>query len=523
MQPSSSDIRTPTDSAEDRSHSWTLVAVCATTFMLLVDITIVNVALPSIQRRLNASLTGLQWVVDAYALTLAALILTAGALADRYGRRLVFTAGIVVFSTASFLCGIAWNIASLDIARAIQGIGGAALFATALALIGAEYSGAARGRAIAIWGSTVGLAVASGPLLGGILTDAFSWRWIFFVNVPIGAAATWIAVTKVRESRDPHARRADVAGLVTLAGSLFLIVFALLRGNNAGWASAQIIGSLVAGVALLVAFVIVELRQERPMLDISLFRRPVFLGVQLSTFCLGAGMFALFPFLSIYLQDIDGASPLSAGLRFLPITVFVFLVPLLTRGLSARTPMWVLLAVSLAIVSAGILLMEVISVGSSWTALLPGFVVAGIGIGLANPTIAGAALRVVDPTRTGMAAGISNTCRIGGLAVGVAGLGAILQQRVGERLTSAGVHTRGLASAVSSSGLRAAHGRVSLEHIANVAFVSGFRLVLLIGCVTVFLGSLAAAVLVRRGATEAPSTVPASSPGYGGSLGSEGR
>src|SRR5262249_42892253 len=169
--------------AEQRSQRWTLVAVCATTFMLLVDITIVNVALPSIQRRLHASLTGLQWVVDAYAITLAALILTAGALADRYGRRLVFTSGIVVFGIASLLCGIAWNVASLDIARAIQGIGGAALFATALALIGAEYSGAARGRAIAIWGSTVGLAVASGPLIGGILTDALSWRWIFFVNV----------------------------------------------------------------------------------------------------------------------------------------------------------------------------------------------------------------------------------------------------------------------------------------------------------------------------------------------------
>src|SRR5262245_61431489 len=285
--------------AEERSHRWTLIAVCATTFMLLIDITIVNVALPSIQRRLNASLTGLQWVVDAYALTLAALILTAGALADRYGRRLVFTAGILVFSTASFLCGIAWNVASLDIARALQGIGGAALFATALALIGAEYSGAARGRAIAIWGSTVGLAVASGPLLGGILTDALSWRWIFFVNVPIGVAATWIAVTKVSESRDPNAQHTDVAGLATLAGSLFLIVFALLRGNDAGWSSAQIVGSLVAGFALLVAFVLIEVHQEGPMLDVGLFRRPVVLGVQISTFCLGARMFALFPFLSI--------------------------------------------------------------------------------------------------------------------------------------------------------------------------------------------------------------------------------
>src|SRR5262245_27504264 len=219
-------------------------------------------------------------------------------------------------------------------------------------------------------------------------------------------------------------------------------------------------------------------------------------------------MFALFPFLSIYLQDIDGASPLGAGLRFLPITVFVFLVPLLTGGLAGRTPMWALLAASLAIVAAGILLMEVVSVGSSWTVLLPGFIFAGIGIGLANPTIPAAALRVVEPTRTGMAAGISNTCRIGALAVGVAGLGAVLQQRVDQDLTSAGIHANGLAAAISSSGLRAVRGRASLMHVANAAFVSGFRLVLLIGCVTVFIGSLAAAFLVRRSPAAAPSPVP---------------
>src|SRR6059058_2110697 len=174
-----------------QARRWTLVAVCATTFMLLVDITIVNVALPSVQRQLHASLTGLQWVVDAYAVTLAALILTAGALADRYGRRLVFAAGVVVFSVASFLCGAAWNVATLDIARALQGVGGAALFGTALALIGAEYRGPERAGAIAVWGSTVGLAVAAGPLLGGILTDSLGWRWVFFVNVPMGAGAVW--------------------------------------------------------------------------------------------------------------------------------------------------------------------------------------------------------------------------------------------------------------------------------------------------------------------------------------------
>jgi EmrB/QacA subfamily drug resistance transporter len=485
------------------SRRWTLVAVCATTFMLLVDITIVNVALPSVQRQLDASLTGLQWVVDAYAITLAALILTAGALADRYGRRLVFGVGVVVFSLASFLCGAAWNILALDVARVAQGVGGAALFATALALIGAEYQGAERAGAIAVWGATIGLGVASGPLLGGILTDSLSWRWVFFVNVPVGAFALWLAVRKLHESRDPGATRTDVAGLLSFSVALLLIVQALLRGNDAGWGSAQIVGSIVAGVALLAAFVLIEVRQERPMLDVSLFRRPAFVGVQAGTFAIGAGMFALFPFLSIYLQDILGYSPLGARLRFLPITVFVFFVPIVTRKHAARVPMWALLSFSLAVVAVGALLMVAISPTSSWLALLPGFIVSGLGIGLANPTIAAAALRVVDPARTGMASGISNTCRLTGLAMGVAVLGAVLQSRVGSHLSRAGYGGKQLASAVSSSGLRAAKGNTALAGVANAAFVSGLRLVFLIGFLVVLAGSIATAVLVRR-----PAAVP---------------
>ena len=317
-----------------RDRRWTLVAVCTTTFMLLLDITVVNVALPNIQRDLHASLTGLQWVVDAYALTLAALILTAGALADRYGRRLLFTVGVIVFTLSSLLCGLAWSIAVLDIARAVQGVGGAALFATALALIGAEYGGPDIGGAIAVWGATIGVAVASGPLVGGILTDALDWRWVFFVNVPVGAFALFIALTRMRESRDPQATSTDVWGLLTFSASLFLIVFGVLRGNAEGWSSALILGSLIGGTVLLLVFVAVEHLQARPMLDLNLFRHPAFVGVSVATFCIGAGMFALFPYLSIYLQDILGYSPLGAGLRFLPLTVFVFVVPLVMRKLA---------------------------------------------------------------------------------------------------------------------------------------------------------------------------------------------
>jgi EmrB/QacA subfamily drug resistance transporter len=497
----------PVLNASERGR-WTLVAVCATTFMLLVDITIVNVALPSVQRQLHASLTGLQWVVDAYAVSLAALILTAGALADRYGRRLVFAAGIVLFTLASFLCGIAWNVAALDVARAMQGIGGAALFATALALIGAEYQGPARMNAIAIWGSTVGFAVAAGPLLGGIITDSLSWRWIFFVNIPVGAFALALALRSVRESRDTDARRADVGGLISFSAALFLIVFGLLRGNDAGWGSPQILGALLGGCALLAGFIAIERLQERPMLDVSLFRRPAFLGVQVATFCLGAGMFALFPFLSIYLQDIDGYSPLGAGLRFLPITAFIFVVPLVTRKYAARVQLWLLLGGSLSIVAAGLALLETVSVGSSWTVLLAGFVVCGIGIGLVNPTIAGAALKVVDPSRTGMASGISNTCRLGGLAVGVAALGVLLQHRIGIHLAAAGYHGKAASAAVASSGLRAAGADPRLAHAANLAFVSGLHLIVLTGCLVVLVGA-GASLLVRSRRVEAPDPVTA--------------
>jgi len=484
--------------ADARARRWTLVAVCTTTFMLLLDIPIVNVALPSIQRHLDAGLTGLEWVVDAYALTLAALILTAGALADRFGRRLLFIVGVLVFTAASFVCGIAWSIVALDIARAAQGVGGAALFATALALIGHEYRGPERGGAIAIWGATIGAAVASGPLVGGILTDTLGWRWVFFVNVPVGAFALFVALTRMNESKDERAVRSDVWGLLTWSAALFLIVFGLLRGNASGWSSALILGSLIGGAVLLVVFVVVESMQSRPMLDVTLFQRPAFLGVSIATFCIGAGMFALFPYLSIYLQDVLGYSPLGAGIRFLPLTVFVFAVPLAMRRFAPGASMRLVLSIGLALVAGALLLMHGLDTNSHWTALLPGLIVAGIGIGLANPAIAAAALRVVDPARTGMASGINNAFRLSGVAVGVAALGAVLERRAASSLASTlGPHGRALGQAVASTGLRAAGGRPKVVHAASVAFVSGTNAVLLVGCVVVAVGAVAAAALMR--------------------------
>jgi EmrB/QacA subfamily drug resistance transporter len=475
---------------------WTLLAVCVATFMLLVDITIVNVALPSIQRDLDASLTNLQWVVDAYALMLSALMLTVGSLADRLGRRLVFILGILVFTVASLLCGLAPTATLLDLARGLQGVGGAAMFATSLALIAQEFRGREFGTAIAAWGSTVGAAVAVGPLAGGALTEGLGWEWIFFINVPVGAIALSLALLRMREYSDPDSRGIDVGGLVTSSAALFLLVFGLLRGNAEGWGSAVIVASLGGAVALFAVFVAIERSQARPMLDLSLFRRPAFVGVSLATLALGAGMFAMFFYLSLYLQDILGYSPLHAGLRFLPLTLLVFFLPAATRELSGRVPARVLLGGGLALVSVGVFLMHGIGTGSEWTTLLPGLIVAGVGIGLANPAIGSTALGVVEPANSGMASGFNNTCRLGGVAVGVAALGAIFQARIETKLAElAPGAPSGLSEAVASGGSSGVPPR--LTDAAHQAFIAGLNQILLVGAAILLVGTLAAFALIR--------------------------
>jgi EmrB/QacA subfamily drug resistance transporter len=417
--------------------------------------------------------------------------------------------GVVLFTLASLMCGLAWNITALDVARALQGIGGAALFATALALIGHEYRGPDRFGALAVWGATVGAAVACGPLVGGLLTDGLGWRWIFFVNIPVGVFAFAVALLRITESRDERARRTDVAGLATFSAALFLIVFGILRGNASGWSSALILASLICGSALLVAFVSIELRQDRPMFDVTLFRQRAFVGVSVATFCIAAGMFSMFPYLSIYLQDILGFSPLATGVRFLPLTAFVFFVPLATRRIAARVPLRVMIGLGLALVAGGLALMSGLAADSEWTALLAGFIVGGIGIGIANPALAAGALRVVDPERTGMASGISNTFRLGGVAVGVAALGALLENRVQSSMTaSVGERGQGLGAAVSSAGVHAVPGQPDMVQPVTTAFVDGLNDLLLVGAAVLLIGAVTAAVLLRVPAP-APATAPA--------------
>jgi len=455
---------------------WTLLVVCLAIFMLLLDVTIVNVALPSIQKDLGSSFEDLQWVVDAYALALAAILLASGSLGDLLGRRSVFVIGLVIFSGASLLCGLSGSPVMLNVSRAVQGAGGAMMFANSLALIAQEFPADERGTALGIWGATTGFATAIGPLIGGALTDAFGWEWIFLVNVPVGLITLALTLMRVRDSeRDPTAR-IDWPGLVTFSAGLFFLVFALIRGNDDGWGSAKVVGLLVAAAALLVAFTLTERRSDHPMLDLHLFRVPTFTGAQVTAFSIHASMFAMFLYLTLYMQNVLGYSPLEAGLRFLPVSLLSFLAAPLAGKLAERWPVRAFLGGGLWLVAIGLVLMHGIQPGDSWTTLLAGFIVAGIGIGFVNPPLATAAIGVVEPRRSGAASGINSTFRQVGTAVGIAGLGAILQSELS--------HSLGARSFTAPG--------------AGSAYIDALNHLLLVGAAVAFVGGALALVLVRR-------------------------
>jgi EmrB/QacA subfamily drug resistance transporter len=483
---------------------WTLVLISIATFMLLLDITVVNVALPDIQRDLHASLSSLQWVVDAYSLTLAAFLLTAGSLGDRLGRRRVFAFGFGIFTFASLLCGISGDPTLLNLARGLQGVGGAAMFATSLALIGQEFHGRDRATAFGVWGATIGGAVAVGPLVGGVLTEHLGWEWIFFVNIPIGIAA--IALTELRlanvAAQEPEP--VDIPGLITFSSALFLLILGLIRGNPDGWGSAPILASLIGSGVLLVAFLAIERRSAHPMLDLTLFRKPAFNGVSAVAFSLSAAMFSMFLYITIYIQSVLGYSPLEAGLRFLPLTLLSFFVAFVAGNVSDRVPTRYLLGIGLGTVGVGLLLMHGIDANSDWTALLAGFIVAGAGIGLVNPGIGSAAIGVVPPARAGMGSGINTTFRQLGIATGVAGLGAVFQSRIESKLADTLPQAKsGLAEVVASGGSKAAaqvvppNARAEVTHAATVAFTNALNEIMLIGAVIAFVGAALGLILVR--------------------------
>ena len=430
----------PTNPAEAGARDpkwWTLVAVCTGVFMLLLDITIVNVALPDIQTELDASLSDLQWVIDAYALSLAALLLTAGSLADLFGRRRVFAIGTVLFTVGSIACGSAQDILVLTISRAFQGIGGAAMFATALALLASAFHGKDRGTAFGIFGATTGVAVAIGPVLGGVLTSGLSWRWIFFVNIPICFVALAVSLTKVQESRDPRAGRPDWFGFLSFSLALGALVYGLIEAGQKTWGDQLVVTSLVSAAVLMVVFVVSQLVQEHPMFDLGLLRKPTFTGGLIAAFGVSASVFSLLAFLVIYLQNVLDYSAVGTGVRLLFLSAASFVAAAVAGRLTEQVPVKWLIGPGFLILGVGLLLLTGIQDDSSWTHLIPGLTVAGVGIGMINPPLASTAVGVVPVERSGMASGVNSTFRQVGIATGIAALGSIFSRQVADAVRPA--------------------------------------------------------------------------------------
>jgi len=405
---------------------WTLTAVCLATAMLMLDIAVVATALPDIAADLRADLHGLKWVIDAYTLALGGVVLTAGSLADRLGRRRLFVAGLLVFTASSLACALAPSIGALIAARAVQGLGAALMFAVSLALIADVFApGKARATALAAYGATIGASFAIGPFVGGVLTTTLGWTWVFLLNLPLGCIGLAIATRKLRESRDPVPRRVDVPGQITLMLALLGIVFGLLNAADDGWSEPLTLVTLLGGGVFAVAFVLIELRVREPMVPLAMFAQRPFAGAQVTAITISAGLYAMLAYLMIYLQQILGLSAIEAGLVLVPATLLNLAVAGASAPLAARVSPRVIIAAGLACATAGLVLMTSAGVDSGWTVVLPGLCLANIGAGLVNPAI-GALSLSVPAERSGLASGIHDTARQSGLALGVAALGALI-------------------------------------------------------------------------------------------------
>ena len=507
---------------------WTLVAVCLGTFMLLLDITIVNVALPDIQRALNSSFADLQWIVDAYALTLAAFLLTAGSLADMYGRRLLYIVGLAVFTCASALCGFATTTLMLQVARAAQGVGGAIMFSVSLALLADAFRGKDRGAAFGVWGAVTGLAVAIGPLLGGLLTSGLSWRWIFFVNAPIGVVALAITIMKVAESRSPQASKPDWAGFGLFTVALLSLIYALIESNERGFTDGIVLGCFAAAAVLLLAFVLVESRIRHPMFDLALFRLPTFSGGAVAAFGLSASIFSMLLYLVLYLQDILGYSALGTGLRLMVISGGILVTATVAGRLTSHVPVRLLIGPGLLLVGAGLLLMRGLAASSQWTHLIPGMIVGGLAVGLVNPPLASTAVGVVPPQRAGMASGINSTFRQVGIATGIALLGTLFSNRVRDDVLARAAALPGfsgkapqIAAAIQSGQIGTLISRLPAAEqavvggITRAAFTTGLNSILLVaGCIALASGVISLASIRTRDFAHQQGGLPAGGAGH---------
>ena len=487
-----------------------LAAVCLGTFMLLVDVTIVNVALPDMAVDLHTSFSSLQWVIDSYAVALAALLMGLGSLADLRGRRRVYLAGLAVFAAASLASGLAASPGLLIAARGVQGIGGAAMFATTIALLNASYQGRDRGTAFGVWGAVAGASAAVGPVLGGLLTEALSWRWIFFVNLPVSAVAVALTLAAFGADRRPATARFDLAGVLAFTAGAAATTFGLVRASSLGWAAGQTIGLIAAGLAAFVIFVLIESRARQPLLQVSLLRRPAFAAVMVAALLLNAAAFAYLAYSSLWLQTVLGLSPVQAGLAgAAPMSLSAFVVSVaIGRFLHARNPRWII-GGGMALVGAGALLQAGLEPQTGWPHLVPGLIVAGIGVGLATPTLVSSAMSAVPVHSGGMAAGAVNTMRQLGYAFGIAVLGSVFSARVVHAVTHRGGQPA-VAHAITGgqaqrllAGLPAGQ-RDAVNQVVHAASAAGLNAAFLLAGALGLAGSLIVVATLRRPPSQPP-------------------
>jgi EmrB/QacA subfamily drug resistance transporter len=484
---------------------WTLGAMCFALFMIMLDNTVVNVALPSIQRDLHASLSSLEWTANAYTLTFAVLLVTGGRLGDIFGRRRMFLFGVVVFGTASAIIGVSADDTMLVAFRAVQGIGAAFMMPATLALITQAFPPEQRGTAIGTWAGVSALALAIGPVVGGFLTEYVSWRAIFFINPPIAVIAVGVALFAAKESRDESVDRTiDFRGIAALTIGLAALVLALVEGNVWHWGSGRIIGLFAVAVVGLSAFVVTELRVRVPIIDFAFFRNRTVAGVNIVGFVISFAMFAQFFFMTLYMQNVLGYSPLQTGLRFLPSTALIVVMGPLAGRLTDRVGSRPLMTLGLVLVSASIFIQSHITIHSGYGLLLPGFVLMGAGMGLVMSPMSTAAMNAVDRSKAGAASGVLSMSRMVGSTFGVAVMGAIVTTVGRSQLSTslphvpAAVRTK-LANALGAGTVPTGeHTSPTVVQAVHSAFVSALGTGLTIGAIVTLLAAGAAWMLVGR-------------------------
>jgi EmrB/QacA subfamily drug resistance transporter len=416
--------------SDENRKWWTLGAMCFALFMIMLDNTVVNVALPSIQRDLGASISGLEWTVNGYTLSFAVLLATGGRLGDIFGRRRMFLAGVVIFALSSATAGLAEEEWMLVASRVVQGAGAALMMPATLSIITDAFPARERGRAIGTWAGVSALALAVGPVVGGFLTEQVSWRAIFYLNLPVAAGAVVAALFAVRESRDETVERVvDYPGVITLTAALTSLVLALIEGNSWGWGSSRIVALIAGAVVLLGVFVAIELRVRVPMVQFSFFASRNFVGATLVAFVVSFAMLGMFFFLALYMQDVLGFSPLEAGVRFLPTTVMIVVIAPIAGRLTDRIgPRW-LITTGLSLVALALFGLTRIGPETTYADIMPGFIVMGAGIAMTMSPMSTAAMNAVEEAKAGIASGLLSMMRMVGGSFGVAATGALFQAK----------------------------------------------------------------------------------------------